>query len=454
MNLDNNPKVLIVSDATWADDNNIGNTFSNLFKDWPKNKIGMIYTRSDMHNTSVCDTYFQISESRLIKRFFSSDIKTGKKIDIIDLENSDTKKKLIKDEEVGKKLYRFFLKHRWNIFLTGRELLWKIGDWKTKELDEFIDEFNPEIVLSLACPGMYMNRLQQYIINRSKAKSIIYFVDDVYSNKRFNLSPIFWINRQISRQGIRKTVSMCDLVYTIIDKQKKEYDSFFDVNSKILNKGEAFSDKPKHKNDISKPIKLIYTGNITSGRWKTLVKIGEALDRINKNHTKAKLEIYTKNQLYGKIDKAFQEIKSLEFMGSINANQVKETQNNADILVHVESMQLKEKLETRLSFSTKIVDYFERGKCILAVGDKESASIEYLKRNNAAVVVDNLENLEKELYKLCSTPETILEYGKNAYELGSRNHDINKTKNQLKWDFSQLKTQLKEGSHNEFNNKV
>lgn len=422
MNLDNSPKVLIVSDATWADDNNIGNTFSNLFKDWPKNKIGMIYTRSDMYNTSVCDTFFQISESRLIKRFFSSDIKTGKKIDSIDLENSDTKKKLKEDEEAGKKLYRFFLKHRWNIFLTGRELLWKIGDWKTKELDEFIDEFNPDIVLSLACPGMYMNRLQQYIIKRSKAKSIIYFVDDVYSNKRFNLSPIFWFNRQITRKGIRKTVSMCDLVYTIIDKQKKEYDSFFDVNSKILNKGGDFSESLNFKNDDSKPIKLIYTGNITSGRWETLVKIGGALDKINGRYTKATLSIYTKNQLHGKIDKAFKEIKSIEFKGSIDANQVKEVQNRGDILVHVESMKLKEKLETRLSFSTKLVDYFERGKCILAVGWSEAASISYLKENTAAIVIDNIDNIELVLNEVLNNPAQITEYAIQSWELGRTNH--------------------------------
>lgn len=424
MNLDNSPKILIVSDATWADDNNIGNTFSNLFKDWPKNNIGMIYTRSDMHNTSVCDTFFQISEIRLIKRFFSSHIKTGNKIDIVDLENSDIKKKLKKDEEAGKILYRFFLKHRWNIFLTGRELLWKIGDWKTKELDEFIDEFNPDIVLSLACPGMYMNRLQQYIIKRSKAKSIIYFVDDVYSNKRFNLSPIFWFNRQITRKGIRKTVSMCDLVYTIIDKQKKEYDSFFDVNSKILNKGGDFSESLNFKNDDSKPIKLIYTGNITSGRWETLVKIGEALDKINKSYTKATLSIYTKNQLHGKIDKAFKEIKSIEFKGSIDANQVKEVQNRGDILVHVESMKLKEKLETRLSFSTKLVDYFERGKCILAVGWKEAASISYLKENTAAIVIDNIEDIELVLNEVLNNQARITEYAIQSWELGRRNHQI------------------------------
>lgn len=424
MNLDNSPKILIVSDATWADDNNIGNTFSNLFKDWPKNNIGMIYTRADMHNTSVCDTFFQISESRLIKRFFSSHIKTGNKIDIVDLENSDIKKKLKKDEEAGKKLYRFFLKHRWNIFLTGRELLWKIGDWKTKELDEFIDEFNPDIVLSLACPGMYMNRLQQYIIMRSKAKSIIYFVDDVYSNKRFNLSPIFWFNRQITRKGLRKTVSMCDSVYTIIDKQKQEYDSFFNVRSKILNKGGYFSDSTKSENDICEPIKLVYTGNITSGRWQTLVKIGEALDKINKKHTKATLSIYTKNQLYNKIDKAFQEIKSIEFKGSIDANQVKEVQKRGDILVHVESMKLKEKLETRLSFSTKLVDYFERGKCILAVGWKEAASISYLKENTAAIVIDNIEDIELVLNEVLNNQARITEYAIQSWELGRRNHQI------------------------------
>lgn len=424
MNLDNNPKILIVSDATWADGNNIGNTFSNLFKDWPKDKIGMIYTRSDLPNTSVCDTFFRISESSLIKRFLSSKVKTGNKINSMNLENIAVQKTLQKDEESGKNLYKFFLKHRWSIFLTCREVLWKIGNWKTKELDEFIDEFNPEIVLSLACPGMYMNRLQQYIIKKSKAKSIIYFVDDVYSNKRFNLSPIFWINRQISRKGIRKTVSMCDSTYTIIDKQKKEYDSFFDVNSKILNKGGSFSEKSKFKNAINTPVKMIYTGNITSGRWQTLVKIGEALDKINKNYYKATLEIYTKNRLYGKIDKAFQRIKSIEFKGSIDADQVTEVQNRGDILVHVESMKLKEKLETRLSFSTKIVDYFERGKCILAVGWSDSASISYLKENAAAIVIDNIEGIELVLNELLNNPTLITEYAIQSWELGRRNHEI------------------------------
>ena len=70
MNNNEHPRVLIISDATWADENNIGNTFSNLFEDWPKDKIAMIYARPDLPNTVVCDNFFQISE--MIFHFISS----------------------------------------------------------------------------------------------------------------------------------------------------------------------------------------------------------------------------------------------------------------------------------------------------------------------------------------------------------------------------------------------
>lgn len=108
MNGDNRPKILIISDATWSDDNNIGNTFSNLFRDWPKDKIGMIYARSDLPNTDICDEFFQISESRLIKRFFNFNIKTGKNIKNISLKKIE-KKNIEMDEVSGKNLYNFFL---------------------------------------------------------------------------------------------------------------------------------------------------------------------------------------------------------------------------------------------------------------------------------------------------------------------------------------------------------
>ena len=87
-------------------------------------------------------------------------------------------------------------------------------------------------------------------------------------------------------------------------------------------------------------------------------------------------------------------------------------------------MKLKEKLETRLSFSTKLVDYFERGKCILAVGWSEAASISYLKENTAAIVIDNIEDIELVLNEVLNNQARITEYAIQSWELGRRNHQI------------------------------
>lgn len=423
MKLDEYPKILIVSDAAWRDDNNIGNTFSNLFKGWPKDKIAMIYARPNLPDTVVCERFFQISEVRLLKQMLNKNIKVG--ISINQSKSKDFKAKYNteqKDEQNGKMLYSFFLKYRWNVFLFARELLWSLSNWRTTEFNKFIDDFNPHIVLSLADSSLYISKIQQYVIQRSNAKSVIYFVDDVYSNKRLNLSPLFWLNRQRTRKGIRSIVSRSDLVYTIIDKQKEEYDEHFKINSKILNKGGDFTGKFHNSSETNQPIKLVFTGNITSGRWKTLGEIGAALDRINKNGIKAKLEIYTKNEIYGQIEKVFHESKSIDFKGSIEASRVREVQNNADVLVHVESMELKERLDTRLSFSTKLVDYFERGKCILAVGGKDAASIDYLLKERAAVVALNKEDIFLKLNEIIYDNKIISEQACKAWECGKRNH--------------------------------
>ena len=425
MNSNNYPRILLVADAAWADNNNIGNTFTNLFEGWPKENIAMIYARPNLPNTNVCDNFFQISETRLIKRITDKDIKVGMKVEL-SKENvfKDDYLSVKEDEKSGKKLYGFFLKYRFNLFLSAREILWKMVNWKTQELDDFINEFNPQIVLSLASSSVYMNSIHQYIINISKAKSILYFVDDVYSKKRFNISPVFWINKSFIRKSVRNTVKLCDLVFTIIQKQKEEYDKFFNIDSIIINKGGTFLGENPLEAIRNKPLKLIYTGNINLGRWETLVKIGEALDKINEKETKAILNIYSRNTLYENMNKAFIKTKSINFMGSIPSYKVKEIQDDADILIHVESLKLKEKLETRLSFSTKLVDYFERSKCILAVGWSEAASIDYLKNKDAAVVIDENDNMDDILESLIGNPESIKKHGMNAWECGKRNHQI------------------------------
>lgn len=434
-------KLLILSDATWSDDNNIGNTFTNLFKGWPKEKIAMVYARPDLPKTIACDSFFQISEKRLIRGLVSKKIKTGIKIDTSQIKINNNEVDIEKDEQSGKKMYGFFLKYRWNIFLIAREILWKIGRWKTKELDEFIEEYNPDIILSLACSSIYMNNLQQYVIKHAKSKSIVYFVDDVYSLKQLSFSPLFWISKLLIRRSTRKTVELADRVYTIVPKQKEEYDRSLKIDSKLLSKGGVFEKAPNTKVKGEHPYKLVYTGNIYAGRWETLEKIGRALDKINVASEKGILYIYSRNNLTSKMKVALSEIKSIKYMGAIPAIHVNEVQKDADILVHVESMRLKEKLLTRLSFSTKLVDYFATGKCILAVGWNRAASIEYLKKNKLAAVIDDLDEVDIKLNYLLNNSEALKEYAQQSWNFGKNNHEIKDIRSQLINDFIAICTE-------------
>ena len=126
------------------------------------------------------------------------------------------------------------------------------------------------------------------------------------------------------------------------------------------------------------------------------------------------------------------------FHGRISNEEVKNVQAAADILLHVENFSLKDKLTTRLSFSTKLVDYFYQGKCIFAVGPKDVASIDYLMKNDAAVVATNEKEIYEKLKMLVENPDIIREYGDKAWDCGKRNHKIDKIQKMLYEDFERV----------------
>lgn len=250
-----------------------------------------------------------------------------------------------------------------------------------------------------------------------------YISDDCYTLKQFSLSPLFWIDRLIKRRFVKRTIDTCSLLYTITDTQKEEYNQIFGNKCKVLFKGGIF-DKELQIKKIHNPIKLVYTGNLGLGRWKSLAMIAESLQSLNKHQIIAQLDIYSQTPLSGNMKKSLNIPGTSCFKGSIPATQVKSVQMEADILIHVESFDLSERYKARLSFSTKIVDYFETGKCILAVGWDKTGAIEYLKNNDAALVVTNADEVNKTLQTIFSTPSIIEEYANKGYLCGQKNHRL------------------------------
>lgn len=423
-------KILVLSNTPWDNNNSFGNSYSNIFTGMENLEFANIYCRAGNPNNQIPMIFFQISTGAMIKSiFFPNEITTGH---VVEKEKCNAEVFTSRQSD----LFKHARKMRWVVLLWARELIWRIGKWKSKELLKFLDEFQPDIIFQpIYGQGYsYINRIALFIKDYTGAPMVGYVSDDCYSLRQFSISPLYWIDR-IARRGIlKKTMQACEILYVISEVQKLEYEKALNVSCKVLTKGIRNTEKFYDLQTIKLPLKLIYAGNIGEGRWKTLSEIGTALDKINTGGVVGEIYLYTTTPMTNKMRKAMNK-KSIHLMGSIDSSGLPLLYKNADILVHVESLKFKERLLVHQSFSTKLVDYFEIGKCIFAVGTPDIASIEYLLINNAAIVATCKKDIVQKLNLLLCDSDLIIEYGRNAFDCGINNHLIMNIQKMLYHDF-------------------
>ena len=134
------------------------------------------------------------------------------------------------------------------------------------------------------------------------------------------------------------------------------------------------------------------------------------------------LDIYSHIHLSARLIDKLNLKGSSSFKGSVPISEVENIQNGADIVLFVEGIGFFNRNKARLSFSTKLTDYFKSGKCIFAVGKTNIAPIDYLLNNNAAIIASSEQAIYLQLKNIVARPELIDKYGKAAHTLGIKNH--------------------------------
>lgn len=409
-------RIIVLSSIAWADDNCFGSSFSNFFQGIDNLEIANISCRAGYPTGRQVKRYYQITEKTLISNLKNKENPSGREI-LCGSEHG------CYEQQDDLKLRKIGQKKRWQILLWARDLIWAVGRWKSPELQKFIDDFAPDLIFQPIYFSGYLNDIAQYIKEHTMAPMIGYISDDCYTLKQFSVSPLYWIDRLYKRQKVKKTIEMCELLYVISDIQKEEYEKCFSTRCKILTKSADFYLEPELKKGYNHPLQLVYTGNIGTNRWKSLEMIADVLENINRDGIQVQLRIYTATPLTRRMEKVLNRGASSVVMGSVPASEVSEIQRNADMLVHVEALDLKNRLKVRQSFSTKIVDYLKMGRPILAVGPKNVASIDHLIRNDCAVAANRKTELERKLCSLLENPSELNRIAVNAYACGRKYHD-------------------------------
>lgn len=424
------PKVLIITANPLSKTSNNGKTYASFFNGYPKENLAQLYFHREIPTSDICDNYYKISDEDIIKYLFRKNSGLGGKVYQTDIENRVIPKKA--NDFLKKSIFIRFL----------RSLFWLQINIEDKKLNNWLNCFNPQIIFF--CGGNE-NYLYNFTIELSKKfnAKILYYITDDYVLPYFSFNPFYLINRYWAHHVFENMCRNSSLIFTIGDKMSNIYKEKYGITSKKIMNLVYTGDNKIDIDGIdieNNKLTFVYVGGLHSSRWKTLTSLSKCLERIDNKGYKGKLEIYSKDTLSHNILKKLNYKSYSRFCGPLNADGVKKVLARADILVHVESFDHISKRITYLSISTKIPEYMSSGKCILAIGPKDVASIEYIKETNSGFVITSTtdQDIDNITINIFQKPNIRDLYIKQALLTVRQNHDDVIKRNEFQQDIINL----------------
>lgn len=409
------PKVLVIDVNAWREDSG-SNTLMDIFRCWDPNRLALVYTSSQIPNTNVCQNFFQISENQVLKSVFKPHMKVG--CSVVSSCSNDTA-----DAKLERVRYARAHKNHSKWMRLAREFVWKLGHWRTQDLRKFVMNFDPDVIFVPIFPYPYMGRIQEYIIKITGKPTVCYLADDNYSYDACS-DIIDYVHRFWTRQYVGPLSRNSSQMFVIVDKEKEDTDARFGTDSIILTKSIDFKNKFFLEREYKTPIRFVYTGSLTIGRDKTLAYLADAINKVNDMYTipKAELFIYSQTTVDSSIMNRIERRYS-HFCGCVPYQEIQHILQESDVVVFAEALDGKESNIAKLSFSTKITDYISNGKCVLAIGKRDIAPIDYFIKHDSALVACSVEDILSQVSNIIDNPSIINQYGRKAFQCAVDNHE-------------------------------
>lgn len=414
-------KVLIISQPVLSKTNNMGKTLMGYFRDFSPDDISQLYLHEGIpENTDVCEKYYCFSDSDAMKSILNHKIQ-GKSF----TKESEVFKK--KDaEEVAEKdeIYKLGAAHKaWMLFV--RDTIWKLSSWKNRELLKWLDRTGADVIFFAPGDGAFIYRIADEIARYLHKPLVMVCMDDFFVNNRTQNEVLGKLRQKCFMKVVHKTVKNCDAIFTICDEMNDIYSNLF--GKKCFTLHTAAENKDLNLNPTANHIS--YIGNLSCGRYQSLIEMGKALSEMQDERLPKFIDVYSGTKEV-KCTEPLRNASGINFCGEIPAESVLEVMANSLAVIHTESFEPKMTNLVRFSVSTKIAESLMYGPCLIAYGPEGIASIDYLKENNAAYVISRPEDLEKGLEKILTNKELREQIVRNARALALKNHnaDVNPRK--------------------------
>ena len=404
------PKLLVMANNSLSENNSNGRTLAGFLKGWDKENVAQIYISGEIPSSKVCDNFFQITDSAVLKGLFKKNTIGKQVFNAVEVNNNSNVNKLSK----GKSIVKIVL----------RDILWGTNVWWNKNLKAWLKEFSPEVILFFAGESVFSFKMVLKIAKFCNVPIVVYNSEGYYFKEKNYLKnggvisdliyPLFHRNyKRVFKKLMKKAAHT---VY-INDKLKNDYDNeFYLPSTTVYTASDIRSEIKKENNDL--PI-VSYLGNLGVGRHFALVEIAEALNEINPNY---KLNVYGKIP-NDTVERAFNTCSAINYCGLVSYSEVIGVMHKSDLLVHGESFDDFTIWDLKYAFTTKIADSLSCGTCFFVYAPKELACAEYLLENECACVVTEKDQLKETLEKILLDENLRNKYIQKGFEIARKNHD-------------------------------
>ncbi len=404
-------RVLIIGHNVISETNNMGKTLLSYFRDFQPDEVAEFYIQDkDPKNANVVNSFYRITDREALKSIMGLEV--GKSFY---LEHSETE---ANNNNTGAvESIRQYGRRRNALVYIVRNALWDMAHWKTPKLIKWIQNFNPDVIFFMAGDYRFMYKITLFIQNLLNKPLVVCCVDDYFLYNRNGDSVLGRHQHKSYMKMVRKVMDKAFCILTISDTMGKEYQKLFNKPCFTLHTSakKRHLDNSKHSNSIA------YFGNLGFHRFEQLVEIGKAVKQVEGF---GGIDVYS-GEKNPKNLVGLTEENGIYFRGEITAKEVCERMDKCMAIIHTESFDKKIQNQIKYSVSTKIADSLLNGPCLIAYGPEGIASIDYLKKFNAAYIISRKEDLEWGLREILTNEQLRTEIVRNARKLGAQNHDIN-----------------------------
>lgn len=410
------PKVLVISGEPFNLKSATGITLSNLFREWPKVNLAVIYSADIDPDLGICEKNWRVSNKdllfikqahQLVKKSNGPDFSITKQPSVA---TAVFRKNNIKRSIIRKILTPFV------------DLLpYQLSD----DLIRQIQEFKPDVIYSIL-GSVRLVRLVNSLSERHSIPVVAHFMDDwlnTYSDSGRSITTI--IQRTILNNLTYRTLKKSSIGLSIGDVMAEEYQQRFGIPfSAFMNPVSLPKDDFRRTFQPQDEVKFIYVGGLHLGRYENLIEIGQAIANVRKQGINARLAIYAPS---ADIEQYRADLLNdgVDICGTIAPHEVQKVLLDADVAVHVESFLDQYSCYTRLSVSTKLPQYCAAALPILAYCPSQVASGRYVHDNQCGIAVgrQSIPQLEEVIRRLASNSEQRQQLGVKALFVAQERHD-------------------------------